>query len=116
MFASLESKIVGLMIVIVLAFGGGWTVRGWKESQSKLDTLNEQVAAMEASNKRMSEAAGKLETRLSELRKHEKVLRDEIQKILDRPVYSVECVDSDGLLLVEAARTGKPTKPADPVR
>jgi hypothetical protein len=54
-----------------------------------------------------AKAAAVLEQKLKELRANEKVIERERIKLVDRPVYSNECIDSDGLQLIERARKGK---------
>ena len=58
-----------------------------------------------------------VEERLADLRANERTIEREKIKLVDRPVYSNECLDADGVRLIERARTGgtDPAKPADEV-
>lgn len=91
----------------------GWTVRGWQEDAEELAEQRGADKAIKASMERESNIASTLETRLQQLRANERVIEREKIKVVDRPVYSVSCLDADGVRLINAAKAGAPAKPAD---
>lgn len=94
------------IIVAVLCFGTGWKIKSWQIAERDL-------AIMEARDAMIAEyrinEAGKakiLEDKLSTLRANERVIEREKLKIINRDVYHNECIDADGVRLIEAARGG----------
>lgn len=103
--------------VLIIAFAAGWKVNGWRLAAEKSAAEEARQAMIDAFKEEEAKSAAVLEKRLKELRANEKVIERERIKLVDRPVYSNECLDSDGVQLVERARTGKtnPSKPAGKV-
>ena len=67
-----------------------------------------------AANKADQSIAAALEVRLSELKANETTIIREREKIVDRPVYLVQCLDLDGVRLANDAKNGRITsKPVD---
>ena len=104
-------KIAGIAIVAALLVFAGWYCRGLLEDSKDLAELQGAQAAIEASMARESSIAGALETRLADLKANERVIEREKIKVVDRPVYRADCLDADGLRLVNAAKDGA-AKPA----
>ena len=74
-------------------------------------------AARAAEEKKAQAAATKTEAVRVEIRYRTKTITKEVDKIVDRPVYSATCLDADGLRLArcairgQSADTCKPDKP-----
>jgi len=96
-----------LAAILAMGFASGWAVHGWK-----MDSENS--AVKEASEETARIVSKTLEDKLAELRANERTTIREIQTIIERPIYSNECIDSDGLLRINAAKAGA-AKPADSV-
>lgn len=92
---------------LLLAFFAGWKVNGWRYEAQIAEAEKARQAMIDAYREEEAKSAALLEKRLKELRANEKVIERERIKLVDRPVYSNECLDDDGLQLVERARTGK---------
>lgn len=93
--------------VLLIAFAAGWKVNGWRLAAEKSAAEEARQAMIDAFKVEEAKSAALLEKRLKELRANEKVIERERIKLVDRPIYSNECLDTDGLQLVERARTGK---------
>ena len=93
--------------VLAIAFLMGWQVNGWRLAAEQAVAEEARQAMIDAFREEEAKAAAVLEKRLKELRANEKVIERERVQLVDRPVYSNECLDDDGLQLVERARTGK---------
>ena len=95
------------IIVAVLCFGTGWKIKSWQVAERDLAIMEARDAMI--SEYRMNEAgkAKILEDKLASLRANERTIEREKIKIIDRPVYHNECIDADGVRLIEAARAGK---------
>jgi len=108
-------KLIAVAVVMAGCSLLGWSGRGWYEDSVDLAELRGAQAAIGAAMKRESEIAGKLETRLQELKANERVIERETIKIVNRPVYQSVCLDADGLRLINLSKGAATTKPADKV-
>lgn len=111
----------GLYIKIVLVaavFFAGWTVNGWRLEASYKDA---QLDAMVIMAEKREEAEAKNQTLSAELEKSRNEKRivyrnvtQQVDRIIDRPVYRNECLDPDGLRAVNTALAGKAEAPSQP--
>jgi hypothetical protein len=104
----------GTALAIALAFGGGY----WKGSsatansyQVKIDKLQLDAVAQlqktrEAWQQQADEAAKSLEKDRGQTRTVYRTITQQVDKIVDRPVYRNVCLDADGLRLANAALGG----------
>lgn len=106
-----------LLVVAVTAFGAGWRIKGAFVAERDLAVLEAKKEFIEAYRKEEGKTAAIFENRLMELRANEKVIERERIKIVDRPIYHTQCIDADGLRIIESARAGKsvPAKPTGKV-
>ena len=95
-----------LLVLLAIAFGG-WTVRGWKEEADAAKQKARDSELVVALQKRDENTAAAVEKKLSGLRANERLIEREIPKIIDRVVYRNECLDDDGLRLIESVRSGR---------
>lgn len=101
---------------VLLLIGVGWGLRGLVEDSKDLASLEARQEQEQKFEARESKVATLVEERLATLKANEKVIEREKIKLVDRPIYRVDCVDSDGLgLLGRMARGGDAAKPAGDV-
>lgn len=100
-------RIVLFVAVIVIAFGAGWKVKSGLIAERDLAILEAKNAFIEEYRTNEANKANILEQKLADLRANERTIEREKLKIIERPVYHNECLDADGLRLIESARTGK---------
>jgi hypothetical protein len=105
-------KPIAVVLLLAAMFWLGWIVRGMHQDSLELSELKGADKAIAAAMDRESKIAANLETRLQDLKANEKVIEHEKIRIVDRPVYRSECIDSDGLRLINLSKTAKP--PAKP--
>lgn len=115
MIMPLWGKLVAVCFVLITAFGAGWKVKSWQADSETLAIENAKTEMINAYRDAERKSARVLEDKLGELKANEKVIEREKLKIIDRPVYLNNCLDSDGLSLIEQARAGKAdtAKPAN---
>ena len=115
---TLKAKIiVGAIVGVALlstGFYGGWRVKSALIAERDLAIKEASAEFKEAYQTFESDIAFTLDEKLKNLKSNERVVYRETQKIIERPIYSNECLDADGLRLIERARAGKPdtSKPA----
>ena len=89
-----------LAILCAAAFLSGWMTNGWRH-----DSID--LAAEKAANKvqidyrlRESAIANVVEDQLQDVRIHERTTIEKMQPIIQREVYKIECIDDDGLAII----------------
>lgn len=94
-------------VIVAAAFAAGWVVKGAFDDSAELAAQKARQQLIDDLRDNEAHIANILERKLSELRANEKVIERERLKIIDRPVYSNECLDADGVRLIDKARTSK---------
>lgn len=100
-------KQIAFAVILVVTFIAGWQVKGAFVAKRDLAILEAKNEFIKAYQEGEAHTASIVESRLQELKANERVIERERIKLVDRPVYSNECLDADGLLLIERARTGQ---------
>lgn len=103
----LWAKAAVAAVVVAVTFGAGWHTKG-QFDQVALDA--EHAATQKATDSfhdQEQHVATILETRLATLNANKTVIQHEVQTIVDRPVYSNTCIDSDGLSKLRSAIRGQ---------
>jgi hypothetical protein len=93
--------------ILAAGFTAGWTTKTWQSNSAKYIAEQAAAAAVEKKEVEQAEVAKHVEKRLQELRANERTIEKHIPKIIDRPIYNVECIDNDGLDIIN----GKLFKP-----
>lgn len=112
-------KAIAVLVVLLMAFAAGWRTKGAFVAEAELAAQEARVEMIATVRAEEGRVAALVEDRLKELRANERVIEKEKLKIVERPVYSNQCIDADGVQLInKAARGGAadPAKPADEVR
>jgi hypothetical protein len=105
--------LAALSFTVSLGFGSGWKTNDWYRDSVDLAELNATNKAINASMDRESKIAGVVEEKLKNLRANERVIEREKIKLVDRPIYKSDCIDVDGLQLINRSKTAPAAKPAD---
>lgn len=110
----IQAKLIALAVVVVGSFIAGWQVKGAFVAKRDLAIAEAKESMIKELQSSEAHIANILEVKLKDLKANEKIIERERIKLVDRPVYSNECLDADGLLLIERARTGQAdtSKPA----
>lgn len=93
--------------VIIAAFIAGWVVKGAFDDSAELAAQKARQQLIDELRENEAHLANILERKLAELKANEKTIIRERTKLVDRPVYHNECIDADGVQLIERARTGQ---------
>ena len=105
LFANWKMIVSGL--IVATAFVAGWVVKGAFDDSAELAAQKARTALIEELRQNEEHIANILEQRLKDLRANEKTIIREREKLVNRDVYHNECLDADGVRLIERARAGK---------
>ena len=103
-------KLIACLLVVSALIGTGWVCRGWQEDAEDLAQLGAAQQAIAMAEKRESEVARVVEARLATLNANQTVIEREKIKLVDRPVYNLECLDAAGLLLINQSKARDGTR------
>lgn len=92
-------ELIVLSAAIALV-SGGWFVRGWYEDSKDRAAETAVKEATEEFRQSEQRIAATLEMKLEEVRTNERVIEKWRTEIVDRPIYHVECIDDDGLRII----------------
>ncbi|MBN7768849.1 phage holin family protein [Marinobacter daepoensis] len=110
----LKAQLAVGTLSIAVAFGAGWTVKGWFEDSKDLAaTLAQQSLADEI---RAGQAAisRQVEQRLSELRANERIIDRGVIREIQKSIYQRVCFEPELVRLLNAAARGEsPGEPDD---
>jgi hypothetical protein len=106
-------KAIAMLVLVAVGFGAGWRTKGAFVAERDLATLEARNEMVNTFRSLEGEVSKTVEAKLAGLRANERVIEHEKIKLVDRPVYNSECLDADGVALIERARKGVPDAPAD---
>jgi hypothetical protein len=97
-----------------VGFAGGWRVHDWKAEAARAAELDLQAREQARDAIRVDTAATGYETQRTATAERVRIIKTEVERVVDRPVYrDRECLDADGLRLVAQA-IGAPTAAGEP--
>ena len=105
-------KMVLSGLIIVVSFTAGWVIKGAFDDSAELAAQKARDALIKDLRENEAHIANILERKLKDLKANETIVEKAVIKVIDRPVYHNECMDADGVRIIEQARSGKanPTK------
>lgn len=93
--------------VLGILSGIGYRIRESGKESVRLEWEEANRIQREAEAKQAQEASKSLEGKREKAKVVYRTITNEVQKIVDRPVYVRECFDSDGMRLIAAAISGE---------
>lgn len=107
-------RIAGLIVLLLGSGYAGWRLKSLYVAERDLAIKEVSEQFREDYQKYEAGKAAVLENTLKRLKANERIVYRETEKIIDRPVYRSECLDADGVQLIDRTRTGRadPAKPA----
>lgn len=93
-------RVLFVLGLILSSFFIGYKYSSYKNDSEQLSELSNQQKIMQEWLSRESSVAEVVEHKLSELKANERVLERERVRIVEKPVYNIQCLDEDGLELL----------------
>lgn len=97
-------RIYFLIASYVLTFGAGWMAHSWK-------TDSDRLAQLERGIERANDASQNLENANEQTRTVYRTITQQVDKLVDRPIYRDRCFDDLGLQLANAFLAGEFNEP-----
>jgi hypothetical protein len=113
---TIQAKLIAALALLIALIGSHWYVLNMGRRLERTDWLAAQIKADAAATSKYNAVAQQLESAKNERQIVTQTITKQVIKLVDRPVYLNSCLDDDGLLLAQAAITGKnPGQPASAV-
>ena len=93
-----------IIIIVLLLMISGWVARGWYEGKLQLEQRNIADKVTLAIQQGEANTAKIVEDKLATISTSERVIKHETIKVLESPVYNINCIDDAGLQLIELAK------------
>lgn len=103
-------------LMIVGSFFVGAMVNGWYRDAESYKEASVQISAIKVEQDRQGRIGAEWQRELRKLAKSRGEVIREVQTIIDRPVYSAECIDADGVRLANESKNGSRSGAAGGVR
>ncbi len=107
----------GAAVALAAGFAGAWQVQGWRWEAADAQRLRVEQRDTLRRMERADGAALAHEQHRAGLRQAAQIITREVERVVEVPLYRGECLDADGLRLVQRAlgATDDPGQPAPAV-
>lgn len=117
----LEAKLIAYAIAAAAILGGAWALASHFIGVGYAKAKAEDAVAQSAEHERVAkvnfrnnELAGDLATKQADQKVIYATITKTVDRVVDRPVYRVECIDDDGLRSINGALAGTAPDPGQP--
>ena len=100
---SLRTLAIAAVLAAVLGFAAAWRVQDWRQGSAEADRL-EQLREIGQENQRQANRAASLhEQDRARVQERIQIVRQEVARVVEKPVYRNVCLDDDGLRIIRDA-------------
>jgi len=96
----MQFTIIAAALAGVLAFGSAWKIQDWRFGSKEKERLEQVQEAKRMREKQVVTASENYEKKKEVTRVKYVTITQEVEKIVDRPVYKNICIDEDGIKLI----------------
>lgn len=91
------------LLAATLAFGSGWKVRDWKAGADRTADIEQRNRDALRRAEHVDQAAVGYEVKREAGQQRQRVIIQEVERVIEKPIYRNVCLDDDGLRAVAAA-------------
>lgn len=100
------------IVAMALGMASGWNVQKWRYQSKETMRLEAQVQAEKRRDKASYDASVNYEKERQNVQTRFRTITVEVEKIVDRPIYGQQCLDNDGLRIINDAIKATASKPS----
>lgn len=111
---ALWGLLAALAVAAGASFSAGWTAQGWRRDSAALEQQVDDRAAEHRQLERLDAVADKAAKSQTAQQQRARVIYQEVERVVEKPVYRDVCLDDDGLRVLTSAIHGAndPGQPA----
>ncbi len=106
------------LVAIAAGFSAGWQVRGWKASHDDVQHIEQAAQDAKRRVENADRASGRYEGQRASADERERIVIQEVERVVQKPVYRADCLDDDGLRIlsedIDQYRSAGQSAPAVP--
>lgn len=102
---------VGLA-ALAIGFGSAWQVQAWRYDSAQLEQINRAAKDTFRNVERQDTAVGDYTKDQANAKVIYRRIVVEVDKIVERPIYSATCIDPDGMRILGTALDGTDAQPS----
>lgn len=91
-----------------LAFTGAWKVQGWRHDAAEKQRIEQEAKDLHRATERAQASSGAFEEKRTANEIRYRTVTLTIKQFIDRPVYLNQCLDADGLRVLNEQISGNP--------
>jgi hypothetical protein len=88
------------VFALATGIGLGWSVADWRADARNLQRVQAAKEVADEQQRMVSRASASFETQREQRGARERIVVKEVERVLEKPVYSVACVDDVGLRIL----------------
>lgn len=108
MIAGLYTYAATALVALAVGFGGGWQTQGWRWDAADKQRIEQEAKERQKQLDRAHASSGAFEAKRTTNETKQRTVTIMLEKIVERPVYLQQCMDLDGLRLINAQISGDP--------
>lgn len=90
-------------VLMLASFGAGWQVQAWRWKAAESAQIEQANAALVAEQKRSAEASRGYQEQLAKVKAKTRVIVNEVNREIEKPVYRDCVIPADGMRLLDQA-------------
>lgn len=90
-----------------VGFGSGWVAQGWRWGAADAERLEQAAKDLHRATERAQASSGAFETKRATNEIKYRTVTRTVTEYIDRPVYLQQCLDDDGLRVLNEQITGR---------
>lgn len=108
MIAGLYTYAATALVALAVGFCGGWQTQGWRWDAADKQRIEQEAKDLHRANERAQASSSTFESKRSANETKYRTVTVTVKEFIDRPVYLNQCMDADGLRVLNEQISGNP--------
>ena len=108
MIAGLYTYAATALLAVVIGFTGGWKTQGWRWDAAEKQRIEVEAKERQKQLDRAHASSGVFEEKRTANETKYRTVTVTVKEFVDRPVYLNQCMDADGLRVLNEQISGNP--------
>jgi hypothetical protein len=100
------THVAAAAVALAVGFAGGWTTQGWRWDAADKQRMEQEAREKSRALDRANTASGTFEEKRTANETRYRTVTVTLEKVVERPVYLNQCIDDDGLRVLNEQISG----------